>query len=1583
MRNLALQRLLGLALLTLVPVSAAHAQQAASAAPLRGDVNGDGRVTAADAQAVRDHVAGRAAQPGTVLLPNGDANGDGRITGVDAAMIQAFAAGRDVSRFGVGQPIQGGGGDAGSKNGSVLTLYLCTVDVDAKTQTCETPRPQTGAAADVLLGKPFIGFVTTGTASSRGSTADEDTTTMNVAVTNNIAQPIGTTDGTTASNPGVRVYFADGPRVTTVKSGTVASATVRLEGSDGNANFAGPEGENPRLNKPYYQYSGVIAPNATGSPRQWMFVFSANTKSFTYAVHVSAPVQYEFGWIPITPGSLALGAGEASAPLSGSPRDFTGAAVSDGITWSTSDASVATVDASTGVVTGVAPGTATITATSTSKAQRKGSIPVTVDAPPTLVSTNPADNATQVASGGNIELTFSEAVDVTTASFTLECPVGTSKTFTVSGSGTATITLDPDAELPAGTICTVKVIGAQVSDTDTDDGPNNLAGGDRTFSFEVGIQAVADVFSTTTTGNVRISSASTSPAFSVTANDQINASNTTVTFAGWNSVAGTTQQGGEVVMTMSGEGMGQFTYNPPAGFEGTDSLEYTVTSGASTSSAKVALPVSGMLWFVNNASAACTTRASGCGRLTNPYSTLAAFQAENNGTGNNPATNEAIFLYQSTTSYAGPVTLLAGQKLIGQDATASLSALSGITPAAGSDALPATDPAGDAVTVAGSDGVNLAAGNMLRGLTLTPTAGEAISGTSFGTLTLSTGTPDLTINATGQALSLTTGTIAGTFTSVASAGGVNNVLLSGVTGDIDFGTGALTGSTGGAIKIVGGPLTLDAGGNIAQTSTAPLLDVSGTHTGTLTFTGNVSAVLGTGLQFSDADGTYNFTGTTTLNGGDAAIDITGGSSGTFAFASGTAVTNPTGTAFRVASSTPAVTFNGNLTKNGTSAGLLVDISGQASGTIAFANGTLTGTSTAGSGIQLSDVDGTVSFNGTTTLANGDNGVDVISGSTGAISFASTSSIANPSGTALRVFNGTASANVTFPGSISTNGARPVHVEGVSGGTVSVTGTIAATGLGLLAQNNTGGTFSFTNASKTFNTATNAAVTLTSNTGATISFTNGLAITTTSGAGINATGGGNLTVQGTTNTIASGTGTALTVANTTIAAGGLNFRSIAASGGANGIFLNNTGSTAGLTVTGNGSAGTGGAITNTTGGDGSTSGIGIYLNSTRSPSFSFMQLNDHQGWGIRGIDVTNLTLANVVVSGTNGTDASTDEGAVFFTNLTGSASVTNSAFSGGAEDNFKVFNTAGTLNRITFTTVNFGANSTALGSDALLLQARGSSVMNATITGSTFTSSRGDLFQYLVEQQATGDLVFTGNTLSNNHPNIAANGGGVTVTSGGDPATDVSALTYNISSNTLRGSRGAALVVQKLAGRGTASGTVNGNQIGVTGVVRSGSIEASGISMDLVGAGSHTTTITNNTIRQYRDHGIYVQTGNSAAGGGNNGRMVATINNNTVAERAADAGTGTFFPGNGIRFVNGNVSTDVITACLTITGNSVTGQGVSPQSDIRVWDRYVASTFALPGLGAPTPDASTFIRNNNGGTPSVTATSPDQFTTTCP
>src|SRR5205085_6634101 len=109
--------------------------------------------------------------------------------------------------------------------------------------------------------------------------------------------------------------------------------------------------------------------------------------------------------------------------------------------------------------------------------------------------------------------------------------------------------------------------------------------------------------------------------------------------------------------------------------------------------ATVTLTVSGMIWFVNN-----TAGSNGDGRLSSPFNTLAAFQAVNDGAGNHPAANDNIFLYESATAYVGPVTLLNGQKLIGQDATVSLATITGVNPPSGSASFPAMNSGNATIT---------------------------------------------------------------------------------------------------------------------------------------------------------------------------------------------------------------------------------------------------------------------------------------------------------------------------------------------------------------------------------------------------------------------------------------------------------------------------------------------------------------------------------------------------------------------------------------------------------------------------------------------------------------------------------------------------------------------------------------------------------------------------------------------------------------------------------------------------------------------------------------------------------------------
>src|SRR5205823_13530713 len=101
---------------------------------------------------------------------------------------------------------------------------------------------------------------------------------------------------------------------------------------------------------------------------------------------------------------------------------------------------------------------------------------------PPGTTTTPADAADHVAVNTNIVVNFSESVTATTSSFTLECPTGTPESFSVSGSPASSITLDPTSNLPEGTVCSVKVIANQISDTDSVDPPDHMAAA-YTFAF--------------------------------------------------------------------------------------------------------------------------------------------------------------------------------------------------------------------------------------------------------------------------------------------------------------------------------------------------------------------------------------------------------------------------------------------------------------------------------------------------------------------------------------------------------------------------------------------------------------------------------------------------------------------------------------------------------------------------------------------------------------------------------------------------------------------------------------------------------------------------------------------------------------------------------------------------------------------------------------------------------------------------------------------------------------------------------------------------------------------------------------------
>jgi hypothetical protein len=386
---------------------------------------------------------------------------------------------------------------------------------------------------------------------------------------------------------------------------------------------------------------------------------------------------------------------------------------------------------------------------------------------------------------------------------------------TVSATKTDSLLIDNDSDLQADPGDTLKYTvninssgddATGVTFTDTVDPNTAFVPG----SLRATPVAVDDSYAAT--GNIRISGA----APGVRGNDFAGVPSATV------SAPSTSTNGGNVTVNNDGS----FTYNPPAGFEGTDTFNYTLTNSEGSNSATVTINVSGMIWFIDNSSS-CPCD----GRLTNPFNSLASFQAVNNGAGNNPAANDNIFVYESATDYVGPVTLLSGQRFLGQDSTASLSAMTGISPPAGSDPLPTTNSAnGVIVNITGGNAITVGSGNTLRGFTGGDSSTD-ISGIAFGTLTIS----DVTLNGTGQALNLTTGTLAATFGSISSTNSATTgVSLTTVGGSLTSPTTTVTNPGGIGVSVNGSSATLNFGDTTATASGGTGVSLL-TNTGAFTF----------------------------------------------------------------------------------------------------------------------------------------------------------------------------------------------------------------------------------------------------------------------------------------------------------------------------------------------------------------------------------------------------------------------------------------------------------------------------------------------------------------------------------------------------------------------------------------------------------------------------------------------------------------------------------------------------------------------------------------------------------------------------
>ena len=345
---------------------------------------------------------------------------------------------------------------------------------------------------------------------------------------------------------------------------------------------------------------------------------------------------------------------------------------------------------------------------------------------------------------------------------------------------------------------------------------------------------------------------------------------------------------------------------------------------------------------------------------------------------------------------------------------------------------------------------------------------------------------------------------------------------------------------------------------------------------------------------------------------------------------------------------------------------------------------------------------------------------------------------------------------------------------------------------------------------------------------------GFDLSTGAAAGLSGAGVAGVTVAMRDLTTTTGTAVSITGNGNS---GTLSFRKISASGGSNGIVVQNlagsftvNGDGANTSVGGNGSGGT---ISNMTGADSTAqtapfAGVGVYLNNVQNITLRRMTINGaNQSYGIRGFAVNGFTLEYCTVSGTNGTAAILDapeeagEGSIYFGNsttngLSTSAVFTGNVIQGGRARNLSITNTTAGLTTLVFKGNTFGLNQNFIDADqSLAVEAIGSGTRISAIVGgaggndaNVFMGAPGDLVSFTGQADTAVDVVFQQNALSNIHAQNIVGGGGMTLATQG-------AMTFDVESNAFSGADGDALTLFKANGGALLSGVVRNNRIGAS------------------------------------------------------------------------------------------------------------------------------------------------------------------------
>ncbi|MGA7730019.1 MAG: Ig-like domain-containing protein, partial [Chloroflexia bacterium] len=371
------------------------------------------------------------------------------------------------------------------------------------------------------------------------------------------------------------------------------------------------------------------------------------------------------------------------------------------------------------------------------------------------------------------------------------------------------------------------------------------------------------------------------------------------------------------------------------------------------------------------------------------------------------------------------------------------------------------------------------------------------------------------------------------------------------------------------------------------------------------------------------------------------------------------------------------------------------------------------------------------------------GIDIVGTSFGTLTVSDVA--IQGTGRALSLTTGTLSVGLDSIQSTSSTGGQGILLSSV-GGTMNVAGTTNITNpssQGISVQTSTANV-SFGNT--TVSGSGNTGVELATNSGA-ITF-GSLSITPDSGfRGLHATGNtGALTSSG--GTIATTTNVAVEIVGTSAANRtplNMQFVSVSANGGTNGIVLTNTSSTGspgGFRVNGSGSTlASGGTLQ-------AGSGNGIQLTDVVNVFFNFMDVKNYANNGVLGTRVSGFNMTSGRVQ--NNTNA-VGEAGILLNDVLGTNNVSSTEVNGSTEDNVRVFNTS-TTGTFTWTGGSVHDNSTASGNFGIDLQTSTTGNLTGVVSGTLLYGNRTIALRADAADGSTLSATFTNNTIRAGSPN---------------------------------------------------------------------------------------------------------------------------------------------------------------------------------------------------------------------------------------